>query len=62
MDFNNPVFLCSAMAVMDTLNEQEYRDAALILQLLRDGLVLYTPDNGTVGVSFLCLYFIRWGS
>jgi 14-3-3 protein epsilon len=34
-----------AIADLDSLNEEEYKDATLIMQLLRDNLTLWTSDN-----------------
>ena len=34
----------SAIADLDTLEEDEYRDSATIMQLLRDNLTLWTSD------------------
>jgi hypothetical protein len=36
----------AALSDLDTLTEDSYKDASLILQLLRDGCVLYTPEEG----------------
>ena len=36
-----------AIAELDTLNEDSYKDSTLIMQLLRDNLTLWTSD--TVG-------------
>ncbi|XVE86345.1 hypothetical protein DITRI_Ditri18aG0027800 [Diplodiscus trichospermus] len=33
-----------AIAVLDTLNEESYKDSTLIMQLLRDNLTLWTSD------------------
>jgi 14-3-3 protein beta/theta/zeta len=35
-----------AIAELDTLNEDSYKDSALIMQLLRDNLTLWTSDAG----------------
>jgi 14-3-3 protein epsilon len=35
-----------AIAVLDTLNEESYKDSTLIMQLLRDNLTLWTSDEG----------------
>lgn len=35
-----------AIAELDTLNEESYKDSTLIMQLLRDNLTLWTSDNG----------------
>ncbi|XP_066529700.1 tyrosine 3-monooxygenase/tryptophan 5-monooxygenase activation protein, theta polypeptide b [Hoplias malabaricus] len=50
---NNPEKACSlaknafdeAIAELDTLNEESYKDSTLIMQLLRDNLTLWTSDN-----------------
>lgn len=34
----------SAIAELDALEEEEYRDSAAIMQLLRDNLTLWTTD------------------
>ncbi|XP_072536510.1 tyrosine 3-monooxygenase/tryptophan 5-monooxygenase activation protein, beta polypeptide like [Salminus brasiliensis] len=34
-----------AIAELDTLNEESYKDSTLIMQLLRDNLTLWTSDN-----------------
>ena len=44
------VFLLSqafddAIAELDTLNEDSYKDSTLIMQLLRDNLTLWTSDT-----------------
>uniref|UniRef100_UPI00358EF9F2 14-3-3 protein beta/alpha-1-like n=1 Tax=Myxine glutinosa TaxID=7769 RepID=UPI00358EF9F2 len=36
-----------AIAELDTLNEDSYKDSTLIMQLLRDNLTLWTSDNQT---------------
>merc|ERR1712007_130655 len=35
-----------AIAELDTLNEDSYKDSTLIMQLLRDNLTLWTSDQG----------------
>eukprot|EP00052_Salpingoeca_macrocollata_P004305 m.40601 g.40601 ORF g.40601 m.40601 type:complete len:244 (-) comp14130_c0_seq1:471-1202(-) len=35
-----------AIAELDTLNEESYKDSTLIMQLLRDNLTLWTSDTG----------------
>ncbi|XP_061837421.1 14-3-3 protein beta/alpha-1 [Nerophis lumbriciformis] len=50
---NNPEKACSlaktafdeAIAELDTLNEDSYKDSTLIMQLLRDNLTLWTSEN-----------------
>jgi 14-3-3 protein epsilon len=34
----------AAIAELDTLNEESYKDSTLIMQLLRDNLTLWTSD------------------
>lgn len=38
----------SAIADLDTLDEDDYRDSATIMQLLRDNLTLWTSDLNEV--------------
>ena len=35
-----------AIAELDTLSEESYKDSTLIMQLLRDNLTLWTSDDG----------------
>uniref|UniRef100_A0A8C7FL03 Tyrosine 3-monooxygenase/tryptophan 5-monooxygenase activation protein beta n=3 Tax=Oncorhynchus TaxID=8016 RepID=A0A8C7FL03_ONCKI len=50
---NNPEKACTlaktafdeAIAELDTLNEDSYKDSTLIMQLLRDNLTLWTSEN-----------------
>ncbi|CAN0449423.1 unnamed protein product, partial [Discosporangium mesarthrocarpum] len=50
---NNPEKACKlakqafddAIAELDTLNEESYKDSTLIMQLLRDNLTLWTSDD-----------------
>ena len=37
--------LIDAIAELDTLNEESYKDSTLIMQLLRDNLTLWTSDT-----------------
>jgi len=54
---NSPDRACSiakqafddAIAVLDTLNEESYKDSTLIMQLLRDNLTLWTSEEGETG-------------
>jgi len=38
-----------AIAELDTLNEESYKDSTLIMQLLRDNLTLWTSDSANEG-------------
>jgi len=38
-----------AIAELDTLNEESYKDSTLIMQLLRDNLTLWTSDQAAEG-------------
>ena len=38
-----------AIAELDTLSEDSYKDSTLIMQLLRDNLTLWTSDNQAEG-------------
>merc|ERR1712188_257629 len=38
-----------AIAELDTLNEDSYKDSTLIMQLLRDNLTLWQQDTGDDG-------------
>jgi 14-3-3 protein epsilon len=38
-----------AIAELDTLSEESYKDSTLIMQLLRDNLTLWTTDDGPEG-------------
>merc|ERR1711877_6542 len=38
-----------AIAELDTLNEDSYKDSTLIMQLLRDNLTLWTSDTAADG-------------
>lgn len=54
---NNPEQACQlakkafddAIAELDTLSEESYKDSTLIMQLLRDNLTLWTSDNENDG-------------
>lgn len=45
-----------AIAELDSLSEESYRDSTLIMQLLRDNLTLWTTDMQTEGLSVCPLY------
>jgi 14-3-3 protein epsilon len=40
-----------AIAELDSLSEESYRDSTLIMQLLRDNLTLWTSSDGNEGES-----------
>ncbi len=44
-----------AIAELDTLSEESYKDSTLIMQLLRDNLTLWTSDMQADGKFYLCL-------
>lgn len=41
-----------AIAELDTLSEESYKDSTLIMQLLRDNLTLWTSDMQTEGIVY----------
>lgn len=41
-----------AIAELDTLSEDSYKDSTLIMQLLRDNLTLWTSDMQDNGMSY----------
>ena len=45
-----------AIAELDTLSEESYKDSTLIMQLLRDNLTLWTSDMQTEGTIQLLLF------
>lgn len=47
-----------AIAELDTLNEESYKDSTLIMQLLRDNLTLWTSDMAGEGkLIHICVRF-----
>jgi len=58
---NDPQRACSlaknafddAIAELDTLNEESYKDSTLIMQLLRDNLTLWTSDMQGDGKNYI---------
>lgn len=44
-----------AIAELDTLSEESYKDSTLIMQLLRDNLTLWTSDLPEDGGTVLCI-------
>lgn len=42
-----------AIAELDNLNEESYKDSTLIMQLLRDNLTLWTSDLTEEGGNFM---------
>ena len=44
-----------AIAELDTLGEESYKDSTLIMQLLRDNLTLWTSDM-TVSLEIMLFY------
>jgi len=50
-----------AIAELDTLSEESYKDSTLIMQLLRDNLTLWTSDmqhNGNQTLLFLLIHIL----
>ncbi len=45
----SPQAFDDAIAELDTLNEDSYKDSTLIMQLLRDNLTLWTSDTAGEG-------------
>ena len=45
-----------AIAELDTLSEESYKDSTLIMQLLRDNLTLWTSDQPDQVVALVCLF------
>ena len=53
-----------AIAELDTLSEESYKDSTLIMQLLRDNLTLWTSDmqgEGTTQFSLISLTSLAMG-
>ncbi|OIV93347.1 hypothetical protein TanjilG_23283 [Lupinus angustifolius] len=48
-----------AIAELDTLSEESYKDSTLIMQLLRDNLTLWTSDMPEDGAEERCLKLIE---
>ena len=46
-----------AIAELDTLSEESYKDSTLIMQLLRDNLTLWTSDMQAEGEGNFSFYF-----
>ena len=46
-----------AIAELDTLSEESYKDSTLIMQLLRDNLTLWTSDMQAEGEGNFLFYF-----
>lgn len=46
-----------AIAELDTLSEESYKDSTLIMQLLRDNLTLWTSDMQGEGIDHVDLLF-----
>ena len=46
---NNEPDTQDAIAELDTLSEESYKDSTLIMQLLRDNLTLWTSDQPEQG-------------
>lgn len=50
-----------AIAELDTLSEESYKDSTLIMQLLRDNLTLWTSDMQADGEGGFYLIFVCVG-
>ena len=50
-----------AIAELDTLSEESYKDSTLIMQLLRDNLTLWTSDMQAEGEGNFSFYFMLGG-
>lgn len=44
-----------AIAELDTLGEESYKDSTLIMQLLRDNLTLWTSD-----MQVIIIFYLNW--
>ena len=51
-----------AIAELDTLSEESYKDSTLIMQLLRDNLTLWTSDMQTEGIVYTTVELYSDGS
>lgn len=51
----------NAIAELDTLSEESYKDSTLIMQLLRDNLTLWTSDVQGDGEKTLKTSLVRAG-
>lgn len=49
-----------AIAELDTLSEESYKDSTLIMQLLRDNLTLWTSDMQDSGTPFVILKHLAY--
>ncbi|KAK8964276.1 14-3-3-like protein GF14 iota [Platanthera guangdongensis] len=49
-----------AIAELDTLSEESYKDSTLIMQLLRDNLTLWTSDLPDDGGTAICRFFLKF--
>ena len=49
-----------AIAELDTLSEESYKDSTLIMQLLRDNLTLWTSDLQGEGIDTISTDPVRW--
>lgn len=45
-----------AIAELDTLGEESYKDSTLIMQLLRDNLTLWTSDMQVTAACVICIF------